>query len=873
MAKKTTKNYFSILLACHIMTIDCGSCEFSFSANEGDQRRTSKLCHQNVKEKSADCFHRQLETVPNDLMEDIHFLNLSNNHIRSVPMTTFLKYTFLTNLDLSHNDITVIEKSAFHPLNHLRALNLSHNPSLQLDTGEIFKGLNNLQSLSVSHCLLTKLPVNVLERLPELHEADFSHNNLTTINVTACGGKALQRLNLAANHIEELTQESCLLSCGCQILHLDFNPIKNVEPDAIGHLPVHKLSLSGFKLDQNSWNRLFKGISKSSIKNLKVTKSNLNTNLFNPWYENFLYSLDLSFNSWQALKFRTFENLTLLDELLLDNNNFVVIIPEYFAGTKSLRVLSLRNNHIRDIDTSHYSWNISIKALFLSGNDLTYIEPYIFYGLSHLEFLDLSDNMFLSDFEIDSSTGLEKLRSLDISNSFLGYLSLYTPVLNSCKISTHEYLGLKIPGDFFMHAKALEHVEIIAGLSHQTLVYAKELLFNGLTNLTFLYMRKNHFNKLPPKLFHGLYSLKILDLQENEMIFLDFDLFRDLKSLISLNLRLNSIIRLPLLINLHFLMHLDLDNNQLSYLDDNAFGNMSFLTRISLSNNMFVTFNKTTLQLPELCNITIDLSENPVACNCEFIWLAEWLRGFVRILNKEKMLCSTAPTSLKPLRGRNLLMLERGLFCGFNVSLCVKLILVTLATCNVAIIAYHFRWLLRYKCNMLKHLLFRYNRGFRDGRQHHNYDFDLNIMFTDGDEHWARDYLRPALEERLPHFERIAFGDDNLTLGIHYIDAVLLVVESSFKSIILLSRRAVKDTWFLMKIRVALDHVDDTQVDNVLLIFLENIPSGELPFILRLYLSERRSHIFWIEDERGQEYLWGEIVKHLERNRVIRDDA
>ena len=146
-------------------------------------------------------------------------------------------------------------------------------------------------------------------------------------------------------------------------------------------------------------------------------------------------------------------------------------------------------------------------------------------------------------------------------------------------------------------------------------------------------------------------------------------------------------------------------------------------------------------------------------------------------------------------------------------------------------------------------------------------------MFTDGDELWARDYLRPALEERLPHFERIAFGDDNLTLGIHYIDAVLLVVESSYKSVILLSRKAVKDTWFLIKIRVALDHVDDTEIDNVLVIFLENIPSEELPFIMRLYLSERRSHIFWIGDERGQEYLWDEIVKHLEINRVIRDDG
>ena len=98
-------------------------------------------------------------------------------------------------------------------------------------------------------------------------------------------------------------------------------------------------------------------------------------------------------------------------------------------------------------------------------------------------------------------------------------------------------------------------------------------------------------------------------------------------------------------------------------------------------------------------------------------------------------------------------------------------------------------------------------------------------------------------------------------------------VENGYKTIVLLSRASVRDNWFLIKFRTAMDHVNDVQLDNIVVIFLEDIPDEELPFLVRLYLSDRRPYLMWVENEQAQRYFWLELVKdltiNLRRNNLI----
>ena len=163
--------------------------------------------------------------------------------------------------------------------------------------------------------------------------------------------------------------------------------------------------------------------------------------------------------------------------------------------------------------------------------------------------------------------------------------------------------------------------------------------------------------------------------------------------------------------------------------------------------------------------------------------------------------------------------------------------------------------------------------GFRevqDARDQGDFDYDVNIMFVDADKNWVQGQLMPILHDRLPAgLARMAVGDAALKLGEQYLEAVYDVVEGSFKTILVVSRAAVRDNMFVTKFRIAMNHVTDTKTENIILIFLEDIPDKERPYLVRLYLSGHRAYMRWTEDRKGQEYFWNQLIKRLTVNLKI----
>ena len=208
-------------------------------------------------------------------------------------------------------------------------------------------------------------------------------------------------------------------------------------------------------------------------------------------------------------------------------------------------------------------------------------------------------------------------------------------------------------------------------------------------------------------------------------------------------------------------------------------------------------------------------------------------------------------------------------YCSPNIPLYLGIsaaVLALFGLCVTLLVSNHHRWFLRYKIFLLKLAIVGY-REIQDGREKEDFEYDINIMYLDGDEEWAKDILRPGLEQRIPDFARIAFGDDELRLGMHYLDAVYEIVETSFKTILLLSRASVQDHIFMTKFRIAMNHVTDTETQNMVLVFLEDIPDAELPHLVRLHLSGHGAYLRWQEDdEEGQEYFWKKLIKYMTVN-------
>ena len=412
--------------------------------------------------------------------------------------------------------------------------------------------------------------------------------------------------------------------------------------------------------------------------------------------------------------------------------------------------------------------------------------------------------------------------------------------------------------------KSLRYIYL--GRSHITLNEIwdelwKQSLFEGLKNLYGLGLRSGDISTIPSAMFSGLTSLTALDLGFCGITHIDADAFDGLISLRILWLDRNDIAALP---NVLFhstaqLKILYLELNILSYLPDDFFVNTPNLTNLSLNGNEFLTFNLSTFLPIKSSLLVINISDNPFQCSCRDKWIISWLRES-DVLQGKKATCSLALENT--FRGRSLLTIDPNELCETYISLYWSMPFIFIAFLITIIVVHHNRWLLKYKMFLLKLAVLGY-REMQDARSHDDFKYDLNIMFVKEDKEWGRDFLVPTIQERLPHFRRIALGDDGLLPGMYYLEAVLYAIENSFKTIVLISRAAIHDDMFMTKFRLALNHVTHSQVESTVLIFLEDIPDEEMPYLVEVYLSENLPHISWPLDERGQRNALKEMTKRL----------
>ena len=350
-----------------------------------------------------------------------------------------------------------------------------------------------------------------------------------------------------------------------------------------------------------------------------------------------------------------------------------------------------------------------------------------------------------------------------------------------------------------------------------------------------------NIRNLHPLVFSGLESLQKLSLKGNNIQHIHDDVLSRLGQIKSINFK----------------------GNDIAYLEELMFSSNWNLTNLSLANNRLTRVYQSTFK-PIFSSISsLDLSMNPIECNCDLKWLIDWLNGPIRLKKGDKTICSSA--SLEPLRKKPLMDFDPNELCMINNSLFSLIPLISISLVVISVLLYHYRWQLRFKLFLLRLAVLGY-KEMQDARDHNDYEFDVNIIFYDDDEEWIREQLRPALEERLPQFQRNVVGDEDLVVGMYYLDSVDYVVSHSYKTVVVLSRAAVHDHWFILKFRTAMDHVSDTLTEFVVVVFLEDIPDDEMPFLARLYLSDGRPYIHWNENVRGQEYFWDELTKNLTIN-------
>ena len=860
----------------------------------------SRPCAQNFQVKSALCNRRGLKYVPNDLMNDLTFLNLTQNMIEALKNTSFRGYSLLVKLDLSQNDVRSIDSMVLQPLTHLRELGLAGNKNLQTLEVNIFKWSHNLTKLDLSGCGLTHFPNEIMKFLPRLALLFLDYNHLSHINIThSQTDDSGLSITLNRNNFDNLTNETFWFACNCLMLDLTDNPFAYVDPEAIASLQCKRLiigtdiDLTPSNYSMKVYHDILTGIARSSTASVVLTFGNdqqefaMSTTFFEPLRGKNLTELVLTgYNN--VLEPNIFRNVG-VSQLSFTGSRLYLVLAPFFEGLFNLEVLDLHDSNLLYFATvSTTMWNLSIEEINLSHNDLHALLCHAFRGLHKLSKLDLSNNPRLCLLCALEDNGYRNLRYLDLSRTAIdGFTvshwffqvpnlrsfsySWRVPDTREPKGSSFFTTGTSAGPSTFVNATALE--SIVVENSYLTL---KELwnssanvsIFFGLNNLQLLDLSSNDLESLPQGLFAQLSLLRELDLSSCDIKVIEAGVFSNLGELKVLHLENNWLIELPYDLFRASNGHLNvlyLHSNFLNDLEETFFMHTPELTNLTLADNQLTTLLQNTFTPIRSTLKTVDLSDNPLKCSCDLQWLVHLKRSsIIDFLRTNQTICSA--TSDTAFRWKPLFSIDPSDLCTSHVVvICSIPLIVAGCLVSLSVVCYMSRFV-KYKKFLLKLAVFGFNVKI-DRRDHGDFKFDLNVIFTEQDEAWAKEQLVPNIERYLPHFDRITLGDNDLPFGMYYFDAVYDVIEHSFKTILLLSRAAIRDQHFMIKLRSAFDHVTTTQTQSTMMIILDdildNIPDNEMPDLVKLYFSEERPYMYWEENNEDQIYFWKQLIKKL----------
>lgn len=311
--------------------------------------------------------------------------------------------------------------------------------------------------------------------------------------------------------------------------------------------------------------------------------------------------LDLSINHLVNIPARTFAHQKKLEELHLNHNKISSITNKTFIGLSSLTVLNLRGNFLDTIGHGVFSTLSKLEELNLGQNGISRIEIGAFDRLSNLRVLVLDDNQ-LATVPSPSLAPLSNLAEL-----FLGINSFRT-----------------IPAGAFEMLQHLTNLD----LKGAALVNISLHAFRGLQNsLRQLELSDNRLQRIPTVHISELMRLEELSIGQNDFQIVPEGAFVGLKNLrrleISGSMHLRKIQAGAFATNTNLESITIASNKMLNEVQEGALSGLPHLKHVILRDNALTTLDEGLFPWTELH--TIDLSDNPILCDCRILWLRNLL--------------------------------------------------------------------------------------------------------------------------------------------------------------------------------------------------------------------------------------------------------
>ncbi|XP_052000186.1 toll-like receptor 13 [Xyrauchen texanus] len=351
-------------------------------------------------------------------------IDLSRNEMKNTGCLQFLNgQSQLKSLKIEHNHLTKLptcnKTKIFHSL---RTLSYRYNRILQVSSFA-FRNTPKLTNLELNINIIAYLDHKALCGLKDLIILRLDNNLLTDVyNDSFKDLISLKTLNLRNNQIAVVFNYSFYTLSNLTILDLGGNKITQLRPHAFDGL----LSLTNLYLDRNR----LKDIDSILFGKLKTT----------------LKVLDLQANHIQYYTESThspFINLTKLLDLKLDAQEpyGITVLPRaFFRGLKSLRSLYLTYNHISGFGAETFDDLTNLEFLTLDNScvGIAQLKPGIFKNLKKLKLLFV-ENMGIKYFSKEVFGNLTGLKVLHLNHNAM--LSLDTHLLDN--LPNLSYIDLR----------------------------------------------------------------------------------------------------------------------------------------------------------------------------------------------------------------------------------------------------------------------------------------------------------------------------------------------------------------------------------------------------------------------------------------------
>ncbi|KAG2468859.1 toll-like receptor 5 [Polypterus senegalus] len=591
---------------------------------------------------------RRLTSMP-EISQSIKVLLLSFNNIRNISLHLSSCLPNLQSLLVGNQQSKsiYIGDSAFINAPNLKFLDLGGNMNAVIHQ-DAFVGLQKLQVLYLDSIGLNEsiLEGNYFRELVSLQKLILTGNRIKRLRPDPSfhGLKSLKYIDLKLNLIHQICGEELRNLQGLHLSKLDlssnylsYNSTMNC-PTISNSISVEVLDISSNPLNLVGVEKFFNISTRIQISELVMQHSILGKNF------GFSNLKDPDASTFTGLTKNSVRSLDLSRAFIFELN------PSLFFGLSHVEKINLSFNKINKIHQGAFNGLGNLKMLNLSNNLLgeIYAESFESLRSSSVNYLDLSSN-HIGAFQYNALVGLDTLETLDLHNNALTSIPM-----SSLPNLLYLLLGKnRISSTYGLHQLVKNAVLVDLSFNQlQDLGGIQDIL--TIRTLRYLIMSYNKMSKCTASAFPTDSQLYFLDLSHNSLnevwrFSSCLDIFHNMKQLVFLKLRSNGLINLPKNIfqGLKALNVLDLSGNLLRSLSSNLFLSLKSLKSLSLSNNTLLTLHPSVFEpLPSLT--IVSLSGNPFVCTCEMMALVNWLpHSNVTIAGSSEDTSCAFPSTLK----------------------------------------------------------------------------------------------------------------------------------------------------------------------------------------------------------------------------------